>query len=94
MSPSLGALRVTKKIEEKKQPISEPLCFSKKHETLQKRLPTGVQKGEGISGVAPLGAACGSLGAPIEFLMQKVLPKSSKNEDPMAKVTPKDTPWT
>ena len=83
-----------KKIEEKKQPISEPLCFSKKHETLQKRLPTGVQKGDFISGVAPLGAACGSLGAPIEFLMQKVLPKSSQNDDEIAKVTPKDTPWT
>ena len=92
--PIPGSAQGDKKNEEKQQPISGPLFFSKKQETLQKRPPTSVQKGDSISGLAPLGAACGSLGAPIEFVMQQMLPKSSQNDDEMAKVTPKDTPWT
>ena len=54
----------------------------------------GRQKSEGISGYLPLGASCGSFGAPIDCLMQKVQPKSSQNADETAKVTPKDTPRT
>ena len=41
-----------------------------------------------------LGATCGSFGAPIEFLMHRMLPKSSQNDDEILKVTPKDIPWT
>ena len=44
------------KIEEKTQPISESLFLTKKHENLKKRAPKGLQKGDFISGVAPLGA--------------------------------------
>ena len=44
------------KIKEKKQPISEPPFLAKKSKILEKRAPKGLQKGEGISGVAPLGA--------------------------------------
>ncbi len=44
------------KIEEKKQAISEPLFLAKTTEIFKKRAPKGLQKGEFISGVAPLGA--------------------------------------
>ena len=44
------------KIEEKKPPISEPLFLAKTTEILKKRTPKRLQKGEFISGVAPLGA--------------------------------------
>ena len=44
------------KIEEKKQPISEPLFLAKKLKMLGKRAPKGLQKGDHISGKAPLGA--------------------------------------
>ena len=44
------------KIEEKKQPISEPLFLAKTMEIFKKRAPKGLQKGEFISRVAPLGA--------------------------------------
>ena len=43
-------------IEEKKQPISEPLFLAEKMKNCEKRAPKGLQKGEFISGVAPLGA--------------------------------------
>ena len=45
-------------------------------------------------GILLLGASSGSFGAPIEFVMQKVSPKSSQNDHQIAKVTPKDTPRT
>ena len=43
------------KIEEKKQPISEPLFLAKTTEIFKKRAPKGLQKGEGISGQTLLG---------------------------------------
>ena len=43
-------------IEEKKQAISEPLLLAKSTEIFKKRAPKGLQKGDFISGVAPLGA--------------------------------------
>ena len=44
------------KIEEKKEHISEALFLSKKYKKYEKLAPKGLQKGEFISGVAPLGA--------------------------------------
>ncbi len=43
-------------IEEKKQPISELLFLARMLKILEKRAPKGLQKGDFISGVAPLGA--------------------------------------
>ena len=59
----------------------------------QKCVKSGVQKGELIFAFCPLAPPVAAL-APMEFLMQKVLSKSSQNDDEIAKVTPKDTPWT
>ena len=54
MSPSFGALSVTKKLKKKSNLFQNPSFLQKK--IFKKRAPKGVQKGEGISGVAPLGA--------------------------------------
>jgi hypothetical protein len=44
------------KIEEKKQPISEPLFLAKKTKIFKKRAPKGLQKGDSETGETPLGA--------------------------------------
>ena len=56
VSPSPGVLRVTKKLKKKKQAISEPLFLATKTKIFKKRASKGLQKGDFISGVAPLGA--------------------------------------
>ena len=61
--------------------------FNKK--ICQKRVPKGVQKGDGISGVAALGAPWTSFDAPVCFWTQKVYPKCSQNNLQGAKVTTK-----
>ena len=84
------------KIEEKKQPISEPLFLTKKATIFKKRAPKGLQKGDFISGVAPLGAP---LEPQADFWFKKwahsapkVLPgteKCFKNDPKRAKNDPK-----
>ena len=55
VSPSLGALRVIKKLKKKTPPISEPLFLAKTTEIFKNKAPKGLQKGEGISGQTLLG---------------------------------------
>ena len=55
--------------------------------------PKCLQTGVYIYSV-PLGASCASFGAPIGFLMRQMHPKSSRNDDEIAKLTPKDVPRT
>ena len=52
---------------EKKGHISEPLFLAKKYEMCENWVPKGLQKGEGISGVAPLGAVLGHVWCPKPF---------------------------
>ena len=55
------------KIEEKKEPISEPLFVNKKCEKDENKAPKGLQMGEGISGVAPLWRLLGHFWCPEPF---------------------------
>ena len=55
MSPSLGALRVTKKMKKKRNYFRATL-FCKKNGNVKKKTPKGLQKGASEKGVAPLGA--------------------------------------
>ena len=63
--------------------------FNQKIQKYNKKILKGVQNGEGISGVAALGAPWTAFDAPICFWTQKIYPKCSKNDLQGAKVTPK-----
>ena len=75
-------------IEEKKQPISEPLFLAKTTEIFKKRAPKGLQKGEGISGQTLLGPP---LVAQTAFGHQKLAPNAPKVLPMIKKSTNKDT---
>ena len=87
------------KIEEEKQAISEPLFLAKTTEIFKQRAPKGLQKGDFISGVAPLGAP---LEPKADFWFKKwahsapkVLPgteKCFKNDPQRANTDPKSDP--
>ena len=70
------------KIEEKKGHISEPLVLGKICKTNKNIIPKGLQKGEGISGVAPLGAVLGHVWCPKPFFDPKnepIAPPGTEN---------------
>jgi len=80
-------------IEERKGHISEPFFFSKHIGNIRKRrAPKGLQMGEFISGVAPLGAPLPSFGAPIRFCYTKNEPTVSPKCSQDAKMTPQMIP--
>ena len=54
-------------IKEKTSHISEPTFLLNKCKNITNKIPKGVQKGEGISGVAALGAPWTAFDAPICF---------------------------
>ena len=97
--PILWSAQRDQKNEEKKQPISEPLFFAKNTKTFKKWAPKGLQKGDFISGMAPLGAP---LEPKVDFWCKKrthsapkVLPgteKCFKNDPKWAKNDPKRDP--
>ena len=55
------------KIEEKKKHISEALFLTKNTKRCENIVPKGLQKGDFISGVAPLGAVLGHVWCPKPF---------------------------
>ena len=59
------------KIEEKKENISEPLFLAKNTKICENIVPKGLQKGDFISGVAPLGAVLGHAWCPKPFFDPK-----------------------
>ena len=80
------------KIEEKKGHISEPLFFGEKCKKYEKFVPKGLQKGEGISRVAPLGAVLGHVWCPKPFFDFKNEPIAPPKCPQGAKITQKMTP--
>ena len=85
------------KIEEKKEHISEPLFLAKKCKKSKKLAPKCLQKGEGISVVAPLGAVLGHVWCPKPFFDPQnepiVLPKCLQEPKITQKMTPDVEKW-
>ena len=75
-------------MKKQKQPISEPLILAKKTEMFKKRAPKGLQKGDSISGVAPLGAP---LEPQVDFWFKKwahSAPQSAPGTEKTLKLNP------
>jgi len=89
MSPSCEALRTTQKT--KKTESLFPKCFFEgpSMKICEKMVRKGLQKGEFISGVSPLGRPWRTFGVQSRFFTKKVKPKRSKNVPKGLKVTPK-----
>ena len=72
--PILWSAQGDPKIEEKNEHISEPLFLAKNTNICENIVPKGLQKGDFISGVAPLGAVLGHVWCPKPFLTPKMSP--------------------
>jgi len=89
MSPSREARRSTQKSKKKGSLLPKCLFEGENAKICEKMIPKGLQKGEFISGVSPLGRSWRTFGVRSRFLTKKVKPKSSKRVAKGPKVTPK-----
>jgi len=87
--PILRSAQDDPKNEEKRESISEVFFEGPNTKICEKMVRKGLQKGEFISGVSPLGRPWRTFGVQSRFFTKKVKPKRSKNVPKGLKVTPK-----